>query len=480
MTRGAQFRHLWRPAGRTMQDDRGVTLVLTALTMSVLLAITGLAVDTGWWYTLRRQNQSAADASALSAAYELLVGKCGTASCMTPFASTAATQNGYSGTTPAVTYPYNSDATLVQVITQQNQGTWFAAITGLNLVTIANRAVAQVTILDTPCTYVLNPTAPKAFSITGSAQMQSPSCSICVDSKASDSIYMQGANNAILQADTLITAGQISTTGQPKLTLNHPAQVGAKQSACNDPYANVLTHTFLTQGMPTSPTCTTTPNTSTNKVSVSGSCSIAGSAIAPPKNGGTVNMSGNTEITGNWNIQNETVNLAPGTYWITDGNLALGSNSTLECTACVPGGAGVTIILTTAKSSGGTVGNVTQQANAIIDSLNAPGSGTFDNLLLIQDSNGLPSGTTFTTPGNCKTSCSTFQGSPGQTLDGLVYFPNTALTFQGNPTTGNTSCLLTVANTLTLAGNTTVMATTGCPTSGPGGVHQIKTVALVQ
>jgi Flp pilus assembly protein TadG len=469
MTRDAAFPSLLR---RLLCDRRGVSAALTALVMTVLLAGTGLSVDAGWWYTLRRQNQSAADAAALAAAYEVLNTACtaaDTTKCNSA-ASAAATLNGYAGITPAVTYPYNNDATLVQVITQQAQNTWFAAISGVDSVTIKDRAVAQVAVLDNPCSYVLNPTAQKAFSIIGSAQMQSPSCSICVDSNASNSVYMQGATNSILQADSIITAGQISTTGQPQLDLNYPAQVGTSQPGCLDPYSTVLTHSFLTQGMPTTPCAS--PTTSGTTTTVGSNCTISGTSAQAPQHG-TLDMSGNNEITGGWDIKNETVNLAPGTYWIT-GNLSLDSGSTLECTACVPGGAGVTIILTTNGTS--QVGNVSQQSNAVIDSLNAPGSGTFENLL-IQDSNGLPSGT-------APSGSNTFQGTPGQTLDGLVYFPDTALTFQGNPTTGNNSCLLTVANTLTLQGNTTTMATTGCPPGGPagvaGGVHKIMTVQLVQ
>lgn len=444
---------IWLWAQLAVRDDRGLTLVITALTMSVLLAITGLAVDAGWWYTLRRQNQSAADAAALSAAYQVLNGKTDVTNYLTPAASAAATQNGYSGTTPTVTYPYNGDSTLIQAILSQNQNTWFAAMAGLNSVTIRDSAVAQVTVLDSPCTYVLNPSADRALSIKGSATLSTPNCSVCVASNKTDSIYMQGATNAVLNADALITAGQIATTGQPQLNLNHPAQVGVPASRCADPYLN-LTHSFLTQGMP--------------------GC-YGGSTS------GNITLPGNINLCNGITIKNQTINLSPGTYWITDGNLALGANGTLECTACTSGSAGVTIILTTAKSSGGTVGNVTLQSNAVIDSLNAPGSGTFDNLLLIQDSNSLPTGTTYTPNGTaCGSSSSTFQGTTGATFTGLVYFPCSNLNFQGNPTVGQYSCLLLVANTLTLQGNPTALTTTGCPTSGPGARQQVKTVALVQ
>src|SRR6266851_2006552 len=62
----------WATSQRLQRDDRGATAVLVAVTATVLLAFTGLSVDAGWWYTLHRQNQSAADAAALSAAYAVL------------------------------------------------------------------------------------------------------------------------------------------------------------------------------------------------------------------------------------------------------------------------------------------------------------------------------------------------------------------------------------------------------------------------
>jgi Flp pilus assembly protein TadG len=484
----------WLTARRLRGDDRGTILLMVALITTALLAVTGVAVDVGWWYTIQRQNQSAADSGALSAAYEMLNHPTWTTQALLgPAALSAAKANGYTGSTATVTYPCTNasppclaaNSTGVQVNLQQAQTTWFASLASLTGVTIANRAVAKATPLDNPCMYVTSTTADQALFVKGSATLNSPTCAICVDSNKFDAIATQGGASANLIADSLITPGQISSTGSATPQLNHPAQVGASNPLCADPYAATLTHSFLTTGMPTT-ACPTATGNGTATVTVSSGCSISGvgsgnNQAINPSNGGTVSMGGNNQITGGWNIKNETVNLAPGTYWITDGDLVLDSNSVLECTTCVAGGAGVTIILTTAGGAGAKVGNVTQASNAVISSLNAPGStsATFQNLLLIQDSNGTGPPFTFTTPGNCSSSCSTFQGGPSATLTGLVYFPDTNLTFNGNPTTGNASCLLTVALTLTLSGNTS-LSTAACPTVGPGGVHQVFTVALVE
>jgi hypothetical protein len=104
------------------------------------------------------------------------------------------------------------------------------------------------------------------------------------------------------------------------------------------------------------------------------------------------------------------------------------------------------------------------QSQPTIDNLSAPTSGTYAGLLMVQDT---VSGATYTTTAQ-------FQGTPGQTLNGLLYTPNSNLSFQGNPSVTN-SCLLVVANTMTLSGNSS-LATGGCPNTFP--LPEVKNVAL--
>jgi hypothetical protein len=160
-----------------------------------------------------------------------------------------------------------------------------------------------------------------------------------------------------------------------------------------------------------------------------------------------------------------TATVSNGVIWITDGDLALDANGVLECTKCnAATGKGVTIIFTTTKTSGGKIGAPTMQSNPKIDNLSAPGSGTYAGLLMVQDT---VSGATYTTTAQ-------FQGTPGQTLNGLLYTPNSNLSFQGNPSITD-SCLLVVANTLTLNGNSS-LDTGGCPNTLP--LPEVKSVSL--
>jgi ferredoxin-like protein FixX len=176
-------------------------------------------------------------------------------------------------------------------------------------------------------------------------------------------------------------------------------------------------------------------------------------------------LSANTQISGGLSVKGVTVNLSPGTYWITDGDLTLDSGGTLECTTCnAATGTGITIIFTTTSASGGTIGAPTMQSNPTIDNLSAPGSGTYAGLLMVQDT---VAGATYTTTAQ-------FQGTPGQALNGLIYMPNSNLTFQGNPSVTN-SCLLVVAKSMTLSGNSS-LATGGCTSSLP--LPEVKNVAL--
>jgi len=144
------------------------------------------------------------------------------------------------------------------------------------------------------------------------------------------------------------------------------------------------------------------------------------------------------------------------------------TSSLLECTTCnVATGIGVTIILTKGTGGGAIVGGVSMKAGATINSLNAPNSGSFSGVLIAQD----PAGP-FTTPKtqgtkckNVSSPCSTFQGGPGATLNGLVYFPKTSMDFQGTPSIGSNSCLLLVVQQVEFAGNAS-LKDSGCSNAG--------------
>src|SRR6266851_4914238 len=159
-------------------DERGAIAVLVAIALPVLFAFGSLAINSGLWYTKKRQNQSAADAAALSAAYEVMAGTANA----TPAATQAATQNGWvnTGTAPAVNVAY-SDAIVpsgVEVILHQDQNSLFAYVPAAQAsATIATRAVALVNTLGSSCLTALSPSG-TGVDVQGSSIINMPNCII--------------------------------------------------------------------------------------------------------------------------------------------------------------------------------------------------------------------------------------------------------------------------------------------------------------
>src|SRR5690242_1638192 len=165
-------------------DTRGMTLVLVALTISVLLGFVGLGVDVGLWYSVKRQNQTAADFAAVSGAYEIANGSAyyvsATNSGVCGLADRDAARNGFlfasftcpnsspactSPTTgqmctnnPPILGPSAGNKNAVEVILAQQQDSFFASLFLPN-VTIRTRAVAKVDVSGVACDLSLDPSA---------------------------------------------------------------------------------------------------------------------------------------------------------------------------------------------------------------------------------------------------------------------------------------------------------------------------------
>ena len=453
MTIRAAFFAVRQMSRRFVRDERGVILVLAGMIMTVLALIIGLGVEVGWWYALQRQNQSAADAAALSAAYEYAHSNLTlTAAQLTPFATAAANRNKYAGDTPIVTFP---GAGQVQAVLNRSEGRWFSKLVGPPNVTIQTGAIAQVNGLAPGCLIALSQNAPNGIYVQGSAVISAPDCTLISNSTSPNSVFLHD-NGVNITAATVVTAGGVSGhVNTDTFNVTYPEQTGATTFA--DPYASTLTHSALTAGMPT----TACVYNSGTKTWGAGNCTVVGSAI---KSGDK--LLANTRIIGDWSVSG-TVTLPSGKYWITDGNLTV-KNATLTCSGC-------TIIMTTATNT--KIGYVETSSNGNL-TLTAPSSGTFAGKVLLQDTVAGVTQARCTVGGTSYGMCLN-ANSPAQ-LSGVVYFPNSDIGFQGTPVAGGPQCLVLVAKTVQLSGNPT-LATSGCAGLGLDTSNlQIKTVALVQ
>jgi Flp pilus assembly protein TadG len=454
---------------RIFHDNSGASAALVAIALPALIGFGALSAETGVWFTIKLQNQSAADAAAISAAYEIIGGKTNITTNLTPAASEAATRNSYNGSAPAVIYPY-TDAVVSNGITvtlHQTQRALLAAMF-LSDVTISTQAVAVIEVLDSPCILALA-TDSTGIEVAADTALDMPNCSAAANSVSASAIALHDSTSSVTAA-TLVTAGEVSFEGTlidptappPKFVLTSPAMVGAPSVV--DPYASTLTHSFLISEMPTAGKCT--PSSTAGVTTYSGNCVIEGTSL----NEANIKLTGNTQISGSWTISSgQAVDLAPGTYWITS-NLTVESKAVLKCSTCNNvDGTGVTIILTTLTSK---IGALSIAAKAVLN-LNAPNSGSLAGLVIAQDSNGLPAGTTYTSRH------STIGGGPGATLNGLVYFPLSSLTFHGNPNATGPRCLVLVVSSVDVNG-TSSLDTGGCASAGLLNLPAINTVALAE
>ena len=423
---------------RFLLDGRGVSATMIAVAFPVLIGFGTLGAETGLWYTIKRQNQSAADAAAISAAYEVIAGKTNITKDLTPAASEAAAQNGYTGAPPLVVHPY-SDTIVnngVAVTLQQTQPALLASLF-LPSVTIATKAVAVIKVLNNPCILALETTGTD-IEVGASSSLDVPNCSVAANSTGRNSIDIQ-SNTGSITATTLVTRGEISFLGNPVDPIAPPPEfalasrplIGAPSVA--DPYASKLNHTFLTSRMPT-PCATWT-----------------GVPPIAPYCYDQMQFSAGAVI-----------DLTPGVYYVTNGNFSVASGAAVTCTTC-NGAKGVTVILTTLNPNGGTIGNVQIPSGSSV-TLQAPNSGTFSGLLFIQDRLLLPSG------------ASLLEGEDKMSLTGLLYLPNSVVDFSGNP---NATCTVLIANQVAIGGISS-FNTLQCKAAGLNRLPAVSTVTLAE
>jgi Flp pilus assembly protein TadG len=386
MTMSAVFRSLLHLG----HDQRGIAAVTVAITLPLLFAFGALAINSGLWFTIKRQNQSAADAAALSAAYEVLAGNTDVANNLIPAATEAATppHNRYAGDAlmsggpscagsgSLVCYPYTDSyvSNGVAVILQQNQSSLFA-YAPLASATIATKAVAVVKKLADACILALDPTAqPNALSLSNNASLVNASCGVASNSTAANALSL--SNNATINGPVSVVGGWSLSNGA---ALNgSPNLQGAP--AIPDPYSSLT--------LPSLPACPTGLNgTAQNNVTVD---------LIPGR------------YCGGWDFKNiVTVNLAAGTYYI-DTKLSIKNDVTVNATL------GVTIVVNGNYAID--IGN-----NAILNiTAPAPGSGQPFPGMAIMD---LSTTTNVT---------QVFDNSTTMNIKGAVYFRNQIIDFQNN------------------------------------------------
>jgi hypothetical protein len=244
------------------------------------------------------------------------------------------------------------------------------------------------------CIYALDQTAANALYLDGAIIINAPSCGVVVDSSSSTALKFSGSGS--FTAKYFDVVGKYSTSGS--VTFSPTPTTGSAYQG--DPL------TFLVP--PSSSTC----NYTNFKVTT------GSSTLNPGTYCNGITISGATIVTFN-----------PGTYILMGGGLNVTGSSVIK-------GSGVTFFVT--QGLGYSYGPISI-SSSVVATLSAPTTGSYYGILVYQD-RGIGTGK----------AANTVTGASSSSLEGVLYFPTTALTLSGAEAGGN--CLIVIADTITLTG----------------------------
>lgn len=387
-------------------DQQGSILVLWALTLTATIGMIGLGLETGNWYLVKRNLQSAADVAAIGGAYEA------TSDARTSVARTEMSRNGFSssnGVTITINNPptsgsYTSSNNAVEIIASQPQSKMFSAVLMSQTPTVRVRSVAIRNTAGTACILALNSLSADTLVETGTATLNMPSCMVAANSSNNGAISVGGHSTMNVQG--LYTPGGYSVTGSASFTsATTPVTDG---NPLIDPYANLA--------MPTPSGCNYTNYNSNSSVTLNPGTYCSGFSLNAGAN----------------------VTLNPGTYIFDRGTFSINGQATLT-------GTGVTIIFT--SSTGSNHAQASINGGAIVN-LSAPTSGTYKGVAFYQNRNASTNND------------NSFNGGSTMNINGAMYFPRGHTIFNGGSTV-TAPCTQLIAYTITFNGNNNISS--NCP-----------------
>ncbi len=394
---------------RDMISHQGAGIAaLDALVLPVLIGFIGLGVEVPVWYSEKGDLQTATDAAAVAAAYQV-----GTGNSLSAVASDEIIRNGY-GTSSGITLTVNSPPTsgayagnnnAVEVIAIIPEMAAFTKVLGINEVSIKSRAVA----LNTPatngngCIMSLATSGGYTIDINGNANVSMAGCTMVDNSNNSQAVSVNGSATVTVQ--NIYTAGGINSNGNSAINNSSPNVTNAP--VVSDPLSNLP--------MPSVSSCNQNNFTAQH---------------------GNTTMNPGVYCNGiNFNAQ-ANVTMNPGTYIVNGGTFNINGQATVA-------GSGVTIVFTNGST-------IDVNGNSTV-TLSAPTSGTYAGIL-------------FYTDRSMSTEDNNFNGGSTMSLSGIIYMPTQNLIFNGG-TNGTASCLRMVSYEVTINGGANLSST--CPSGYP-------------
>jgi hypothetical protein len=402
-------RHLF-PGCQAMRSFRndlsGNVLAIFGLSLPVVLAAAGAALDYSDLTHKRSGLQKIADETALAATKALAASTAGSPSQRENEAREMAERllkDGAAGAKRTITP--SAAENRVRIDLAHEHPLRFGAFVGARSSSLAIQAEATYRIPASACVLALGQTEDAGISLVGSAKITAPQCGVWSDAPGPSSITTQGA--ARIVARTVCGVGSTNATSSP------PAKSGCATVA--DPYESRPLRCGRNQSTPC-PSYHGSGNGGSGHSgggnSGSGTSAYTGKCDETNKQIGTSNKGVETlspgVYCGGLTVHSADVVLLPGFYQIQDGPFALQGNASVA-------GTGVSILLS---------GN-----NAVLDlqgspklNLSAMLSGPLAGIAISSNTPASPRLT------------SILQGSPEVTLVGSIRLPNQTLKMQGSPT----------------------------------------------
>ncbi len=435
-----------RAIGSFLRRQTGSIAVYAALTLPILAGVMGLGLDVSVWYAMKRDVQGMADSAAIAAAHTLMGG--GTQTEASAAALADAERNGYdaSNADNQISMTYNSVVTGNTTETVQStvrvEAPLRLAQFFLDEMFVSAFAGAGFAQLGTQCVLALHPTASGAITFTGTTTAD-VGCGVTSNSNhPSDSLIVTG--NAVLTANPVQAHGGISLGGSGQINSQYPLMPYSHSVA--DPYQS------MAQAQPSHPLdCTITGTTvgPSDTATFAPTDGVGGGCVA----GGSVTIDGTIWVKG-------VATFAPGIYYIHEGDFRMNAGASVTATG------GVTFVLT--GDAPGDVGEWKMNGTADLV-IEAPSAGYYAGIAIMQD-------TIAAAGGDNK-----INGGSGQLIDGIIYFPNQFLTFNGGSDAVD-SCVQIIASMIDFQGNSvlendaTVCAAVGVAAGGTGGGQQVVLV----
>lgn len=234
---------------RRPDTRRGAVSVLVAVSLTLLVGVMALSVESGRMYDLRRRTQSASDTAALAAAtsmYRTAMDTEGVLEEQDPgvIAREVARLNGFNSDTMnqvVVSIPPRSGAFagregFVQVEIEARLKRTFSAVFGKENLTVRTSSVAGGTILPTSASLlVLEPKKDKALKLKGEDTRLTTEGDIFVNSTSKKAVQLD--KKAQLSADTIVVSGGMDR--KSKGFFEGDLLTGAEPTP--DPYADLPT-----------------------------------------------------------------------------------------------------------------------------------------------------------------------------------------------------------------------------------------------